>query len=109
MDAVLRIIVLASGTLVEVAADGLATFAACPWLVDGGLRPEATNADDRFISACGARMRALPGWDTVGAYTCANGHSHLGLEAELGPYGAEWEREQADRRDSRLRMTPANA
>lgn len=99
MDAVVRIIVLASGTLVEVAADGFATFATCSWLVEGELRPEATHRDDRFVFACGARMRALPGWDTVGAYTCDDGHSHLGIEAEMGPYGAEWEREQLDRRN----------
>ena len=35
---------------------------------------------------------------TVGAgWKCTNGHEYRGMEAELGAYGLEWEREQADR------------
>lgn len=89
--------VLASGRLAHVAGDGTVEMATCGELVDLGLAPEPTSADDRVIVPCGAPMRALTGWGEVGAWACDAGHSFLGLEAELGPGGREWEREQADR------------
>ena len=42
---------------------------------------------------CGAAVTVEPD----GAYHCANGHRHAGLEAELEAGGLEWQRELNER------------
>lgn len=74
----------------------------CDWIVEvptASLMPAEADwypdspSDVWTQVRCGAPVTD----DGGGAYHCANGHAHAGLEAELGPYGLEWEREQNDR------------
>lgn len=60
----------------------------CSWLVDVGYSPDG----DPLVRECGA-LTVVVG----GGYECRAGHAHRGIEAELGAYGLEWQREQADR------------
>ena len=74
----------------------------CTWLVqvptwtlvpaEAEWYPDSPS-DVYTIVECGAPVTV----DSDGAYGCTNGHRHAGLEAELGPYGLEWEREQSER------------
>lgn len=99
---------LASGTLVEVDAAGRASFLGCAWSVQvptAALYPPEDewypeSPEDLYtIVECGARVQALTD-DPEGPWRCAGGHQFLGMEVELAPYGPEWQREQAERREA---------
>jgi hypothetical protein len=81
-------------------ASGQASPFLCDWLVEvpsGNPEPDSYRDTVREIE-CGGRVFALPGWEETWARVCENGHDYLGLEAELGPGGREWLREEAERR-----------
>jgi hypothetical protein len=75
--------------------------ASCDWLVQvptASLYPPDADWYPDFPSdvytevECGAPVTFGEG----GSFTCLNGHTFAGLEAELGPYGLEWQREQEE-------------
>ena len=66
----------------------------CTWLVE---TYNEWSEGEVVVVECGAHVTLLGG----GGYRCDNGHEHLGIEAELAPFGPEWEREQQDRMDCR--------
>lgn len=60
----------------------------CDWLMDHGYDEDG----ERVLRECGASSREVgAGWE------CEAGHRHLGIEAELAPFGPEWQRELAER------------
>ena len=71
----------------------------CPWLVRiASSNPEPGCEADMWREVeCGGVVTIEPG--DSGAFHCSNGHRYAGLEAELGPGGLEWQREQQERHD----------
>lgn len=66
----------------------------CSWVVNKpSNNPEPDFPEDCWtLAECGATAIIVgEGWE------CENGHKYAGIEAELGPGGLEWEREQNER------------
>jgi hypothetical protein len=64
---------------------------ACDWLVEAGIDEDG----ERIVRECGAPTRYTD--EDAGAFACQAGHRHAGIEAELAPWGLEWQREQIER------------
>jgi hypothetical protein len=93
---------LAGGLLVDVDPQtGKATPLECPWSIrvpSNNLEPDSEADLWRYVT-CGARLYEHSDYpNDPDAFECENGHDAVDLEAELGPHGREWQREQEDRR-----------